>query len=89
MPLLYWELAAGAAELAFYPKSRRIRSRSRSRCPEPDPFSLPSEIKTELYNPINGTELGYVSIPGEKDYLSFHALTANAESELERAATIV
>lgn len=52
-------------------------------------FSLPSTTKTDLYSPINGTELGYVSIPGEKDYISFRAQTAHASSELEQLAAKV
>ena len=53
-------------------------------------FSLPPNTKEELYAPINGTELGYVSIPAEKEYISFRALTAHAaESELERTTAAV
>jgi isopenicillin N synthase-like dioxygenase len=52
-------------------------------------FSLPSATKTALYSPVNGTELGYVSIPNEKDYISFRAQTAHAKSELEQLAAEV
>ena len=52
-------------------------------------FSLSPPAKTDLYSPINGTELGYVSIPAEKEYVSFRALTSHAESELERTAAAV
>ena len=52
-------------------------------------FSLPSTTKNDLYPPINGIELGYVSIPGEKDYISFRAQTAHAKSELEKLAAEV
>ena len=53
-------------------------------------FSLPLNTKQDSYAPINGTELGYVSIPAEKEYISFRALTAHAaESELERTIAAV
>jgi len=47
--------------------------------------SIPT--KKSLYAPQGGTELGYVSIPGEKEYMSFRALTSHAsDSELEQLA---
>lgn len=52
-------------------------------------FSLPNSTKETLYTPVNGTELGYVSIPGEKEYISFRALTANGDTELENLAARV
>lgn len=52
-------------------------------------FSLPSQTKTALYSPINGTELGYVDIPGEKSYISFRAQTTHADTELEQVAAQV
>ena len=52
-------------------------------------FSLPSAAKDDIYAPFNGNQLGYVSITGEKDYISFRALTAHADDELERVAAQV
>jgi isopenicillin N synthase-like dioxygenase len=52
-------------------------------------FSLPPAIKTTLYSPINGAELGYVDIPGEKSYISFRAQTTHADTELEKLAAQV
>jgi isopenicillin N synthase-like dioxygenase len=51
-------------------------------------FSLPSSVKHGIYS-SDGTEVGYVSIPGEKDYISFRSLTAHADSELETLAAAV
>jgi hypothetical protein len=53
-------------------------------------FSLPHSAKQGLYSPLNGgTELGYVSIPNEKHYITFRALTAHASTELETLVAAV
>jgi isopenicillin N synthase-like dioxygenase len=48
-------------------------------------FDLPQENKTSTYAPANGTELGYVFIAGEKQYISFRSLK-QPDTELEKLA---
>ena len=49
-------------------------------------FVQPTEFKKFRYPPSYGTELGYYSVPNEKEYLTLRYLSCDSDYELEKLA---
>jgi isopenicillin N synthase-like dioxygenase len=51
-------------------------------------FDQPQSTKQSTYPPSEGTELGYINVPGEKEYISLRCLT-HPDTPLEKLASSV